>query len=118
MATGTIGLAREIRRVPDFHTAFGYDSTGVRRAAITRDLVTSPGRDLVIVRYGPMHVPHHEWVYNDADIDASEIVWARDMGPERNRTLIEYFHDRSVWILREGFEDGTDGLSPYADVGR
>jgi hypothetical protein len=107
------GLAQEIRRVPDIHTAWGHDFTGPRRAETVRTLRESPGRDLVIVRYGPNHVPHHEWVYNDADIDASEIVWARDMGPSENRRLLEHFRDRRVWIYREGFEEGEDGLIPY-----
>ena len=33
---------------------------------------------------------HEKWVYNRADIDRAEIVWARDMG-SRNRELLEYF---------------------------
>ncbi|HEV3118764.1 MAG TPA: hypothetical protein VGY58_17065, partial [Gemmataceae bacterium] len=34
------------------------------RARIVRELAQQPGRHLVIVRYGPHHVPHDEWVYN------------------------------------------------------
>jgi hypothetical protein len=38
--------------------------------------------DLVIVKYSTAHSPYHERVYNRADIDASKVVWARDMGRE------------------------------------
>jgi hypothetical protein len=53
----------------------------------------------VIVRYAPDHNVHNEWVYNSARIDESEIVWARDMGNAANRELLDYFHDRKVWLL-------------------
>src|SRR2546428_6461067 len=37
-----------------------------------------------------------DWVYNPADIDASKIVWARDLGPAKNQQLINYFRTRKV----------------------
>jgi hypothetical protein len=37
------------------------------------------GRHLVIVRYGPRHSEHDEWVYNEAEIDGARVLWARDM---------------------------------------
>jgi hypothetical protein len=58
-----------------------------------------PGRHLVVVRYSPDHVPHQDWVYNDADIDAAPIVWAREMDSAHNAELLRYFHDRRVWLL-------------------
>jgi hypothetical protein len=54
----------------------------------------------VLVRYRPGHDPTEDWVYNEADVDASHIIWARDMGPEKNEELIEYFKDRKVWLLQ------------------
>jgi hypothetical protein len=62
------------------------------------------GDDLVFVTYEPDHVAHvdFEWVYNEADIDGSEIVWARHMSPSRNAELRAYYPDRRSWTLRVG----------------
>ena len=54
-----------------------------------------------------------EWVYNGADIDAQEVVWARALGPKRNRELLEYFSDRHAWRFRpESAEGFTVRLEP------
>ncbi|HTS51000.1 MAG TPA: hypothetical protein VMH05_23800 [Bryobacteraceae bacterium] len=57
------------------------------------------GRHLVLVK--PKTDPDNvfQWIYNDADIDASRVVWARDMGPQENAELLRYFRDRTVWLL-------------------
>ena len=57
------------------------------------------GRHLVLVK--PKTDPDNvfQWIYNDADIDASRVVWARDMGPQENAELLSYFRDRTVWLL-------------------
>jgi hypothetical protein len=53
-----------------------------------------------------------QWIYNDADIDASRVVWARDMGPQANESLLEYFHDRTIWLVDPNVEPAQ--LSRYA----
>ncbi|MGA2183466.1 MAG: hypothetical protein ABSH47_10585 [Bryobacteraceae bacterium] len=68
--------------------------------AVARRLASVPGPHLVFVRYGPEHNVHDEWVYNGADIDASKVVWANDLGDERNRELIRYFAGRRVWLVQ------------------
>ncbi len=55
--------------------------------------------DLVLVRYASNHPLGEEWVYNRADIDASKIVWAREMSPAEDAPFIAYFHDRRIWLL-------------------
>jgi hypothetical protein len=65
----------------------------------------------VLVRYGANHNPHEEWVYNRADVDASQIVWAREMGPEQDRPFLEYFRDRRVWLLEP--DHSPPKLNPY-----
>ena len=52
-----------------------------------------------------------DWVYNAADINASKIVWARDLGPAKNQELINYFSKRKVWILDPNGTPPT--LTPY-----
>ena len=71
-----------------------------QRGAVVREFDSKPGRHLVIVRYGPDHNFTFEYVYNRADIDASTIVWAQDLGVERNRAILEYYPDRTVWLLQ------------------
>ncbi len=70
-----------------------------RREDLIRNLKSLGGKHLVIVRYAPEHVPHEDWVYNDADIDAAPVVWAREMDAKQNAELLGYFQERHVWLL-------------------
>lgn len=72
----------------------------VRRAEVIHELEQQTGKQLVLVRYSPKHDMHEEWIYNRADIDASAIVWAHEMGPQQDAPLLDYFHDRKVWVSR------------------
>ena len=69
------------------------------RARIAAQLESAPGRHLVFVEYSPNHNVHAEWVYNAASIDDAPIVWARPMGPARDRELLDHFSDRQLWLL-------------------
>jgi hypothetical protein len=69
------------------------------RARILAELQQSGERHLVIVRYGAGHSPFDEWVYNEADIDSADVVWAREMGPDQDEKLVAYFLDRRLWLL-------------------
>ena len=74
---------------------------GAQRQAVEDHILSGPpGRHLVLVSYGADHDYHSEWVYNRAVIDDAAVVWARSMGPERDRRLRSYFHDRAAWHLR------------------
>ncbi|MBI3553257.1 MAG: hypothetical protein HY077_12250 [Elusimicrobia bacterium] len=58
-----------------------------------------PGRQLVLVRYAADHSVHQEWVYNEADMELSPVIWARSLTPEQDKALAGYYTDRNVWIL-------------------
>jgi len=75
-------------------------SFAVNRARIVKQLEDIPGKHLVIARYAPDHFADHEWVYNDANIDASKIVWAREIPNVDMAPLLEYFRDRKVWMVQ------------------
>jgi hypothetical protein len=86
-----------------FHGGMTDSPFASARNSIARELSRMPGRQLVLVRYAPSHSPHEEWVWNRADIDGSQTVWARAMDPDKDRELIQYFRDRQadrqVWML-------------------
>lgn len=86
-----------------------------QRHVAERQLAQTPGRPLVIVRYTPEHDYLFDWVYNRADIDASKLVWAYDMSIERNKELVEYFSDRTVWLAEPDVKPYR--LSPYGREG-
>ena len=86
-----------------------------RRADLEQQLRTAPGKDLVVVRYGPNHDFHHEWVHNAADIDRSLVVWAHDLGAAKNASLFRYFQDRRIWVLEVDDPDGPEKLTEYRE---
>jgi len=81
------------------------------RVHIVQQLEAAPGKHLVIVRYAPDHFVHYEWVYNGADIDGSKIVWAREIPGQDMSPLLNYFHDRKVWLLEADHKPRV--LVPY-----
>jgi hypothetical protein len=84
-----------------------YSEGNFEREAIIRDLTSQGGLHLIVVRYGPEHNAHDEWVFNDADIPESPVVWARDMGPDKNRRLFEHFERRQIWLLEPDIKPAT-----------
>jgi len=69
------------------------------RARILKSLEDRGGKHLVIVQYGRQHAMHFGLIHNEADIDNSQVVWARDLGVEKNDELVQYCRGRSVWTL-------------------
>ena len=77
-----------------------------------RNLSAMPGRQLVLVRYAPGHNTQNEWVFNAADIDASKVIWAREMSPEQDASFLQYFHDRQVWLVEP--DKTPPSITPYS----
>jgi hypothetical protein len=84
------------------------------RAVMLAKLNQLPGKQLVVVRYKPDHNPFEEWVYNSPDIDASKVVWARELAPGENDQLLKYFEDRRVWLLEADEEPVRLSVYPGA----
>jgi hypothetical protein len=82
-----------------------------RRILINTQLSKLPGQQLVFVRYSPQHIFQDEWVYNEADIDAARVVWARDLGAEENEKLRQYYPKRTAWLLEPDMRPPQ--LTPY-----
>ncbi len=85
----------------------------LERAALLHKLQQLPGPQLVLVSYGSDHDVDREWVYNDADINAAKVVWARDMGKSANQELLHYFRDRKIWLLEP--DNPSPHLLPYSN---
>jgi hypothetical protein len=88
----------------------------VARKRMTHDLLTRDGMHVVFVRYSLDHDVEDEWVYNSADIDRQRLIWARDLGDERNMELIRYYPGREFWILDADADPPR--LSPYGLLSR
>jgi hypothetical protein len=88
-----------------------YPRGNQTRAALLRSLEHLPEKQLVLVRYRKDHIPDDEYVYNAADIDASKVVWARDMDEQENRELLLYCKDRQVWLFEP--DESPPKLSQY-----
>lgn len=76
------------------------NSYAEERADFLKSLKERGGRHLILVKYeGTFNFQHFEWVYNGADIDAQDVVWARSMDDARDQKLIEYYKDRNIWLM-------------------
>jgi hypothetical protein len=99
-------------RGPTHHVLMIHDWS-VRRAELEKWLQTQSSPQLVFVQYSANHNVNFEWVYNHADIMHSHVIWARDLGNEHNKQLLELLPDRTVWLVRA---DKERQLVPYSQV--
>jgi hypothetical protein len=83
------------------------------RLPVLKRLANSKGKQLVFVSFSRSH-PLREWIGNEADIDASRVVWALDLGRDENEKLRQYYPDRATWLLEP--DDHPPRLQPYAQT--
>jgi hypothetical protein len=69
------------------------------------------GKHVILVRYTKAKTPHEEWIYNRADIDGSDVIWAQDMGTEENRKIVDYYKGRSIWLMQP--DENPEAVEPY-----
>ena len=87
------------------HLLWSLDRENVRQT-----LLNTPGKHLVLVSYSIAHPYYQEWVYNEAKINRSKIIWAKSLSDEENSQLTEYFKDRTHWEITPTLESE---LRPY-----
>jgi hypothetical protein len=86
----------------------------LQRAALIRRLSALDRPQLVIVRYpAPDWRVAEEWVYNSADIDDQRVVFAHDLGPERDQALLDYYPSRAALLLTFDPGSGKAEVQPY-----
>jgi hypothetical protein len=70
------------------------------RERIEAQLTASPSRHLIVVEDACVY---DSWIflYNDANIDASRIVWARKLSGPEDSELRNYYSDRAQWRLSQ-----------------
>jgi hypothetical protein len=81
------------------------------RERVEASLISQGGSHLVFVGYSPDYSKHLEWVYNDADLLQTPVLFAHDLGDAENRPLIRLHPERTVWRL--SVSRGNVQLQPY-----
>jgi hypothetical protein len=75
------------------------DDWSLDRANLEQWLEQQATPQLVFVRYWQNHNVNFEWVYNRPDIMHSHVMWARDLGAEHNKLLLNLVPERTVWLV-------------------
>jgi hypothetical protein len=89
--------------VPGFHvyheSRTSEYGTPRKRERIEETLARLPGKHLLFVRYNLTN-DIRDWVHNRPDLKTAAVVWARDLGPARDRELWKAsFPDRRCWLV-------------------
>jgi hypothetical protein len=84
-----------------------------QRQRLSDQLKSTGKQHLILVRYQPQHNVHHEWVFNDADLEHAPVLWARSWRPDLDQQLLQHYQgQRSVWLLELDRRD-RGKLMPY-----
>jgi hypothetical protein len=74
-----------------------------QRARLAWEFEQRAGKHLLVVSYPSGW--SGDWTFNRADVDAAKVVWATDLGEERNQELLRYYSDRTAWAIDARFDD-------------
>ena len=85
------------------------------RKEMKKTMEATGDRHLVFVEYSPGHSFHAEWVFNDANIMDSRVIWARHRSIELDREVVQEIrkqskHEIITWKLDP---DQKMGLTTY-----
>ncbi|HXH50499.1 MAG TPA: hypothetical protein VNM47_14240 [Terriglobia bacterium] len=99
-------------KIPDWCYLTASD---FRRAEVLLELRRYPGPQLAIVHHSADNDYGFDgWVYNRADLESAKVIWAHDMGPAKNKELIDYFKGRNVWLVDA--DSNPPQLLPYPEA--
>jgi hypothetical protein len=91
----------------------GKPGPEMSRENVLAELSAFPGRQLAIVKYSADHaLLAPDWVDNGANIDDQKVVWARDMGAEKNQELLQYYKGRQAWLIEP--DETPPRVAPYS----
>jgi len=92
----------------------GWETTWAeKRATILGRLSNQPGLDVVLVKYPAEYdVVNCEWVFNEANIEQSQVLWVRWGPKQMNEAVIHAYSKRRFWLL-EFDEHSEPMLSRY-----
>ncbi len=93
----TVGVLYSFRRNAEVRIP---DGRLLSRADVTHRLEQYGGSHLVFVQYDANFTVDYEWVYNPADLESAQVVFAHDLGNSRNPELAAALRQRSVWLAK------------------
>jgi hypothetical protein len=85
-----------------------------RRTELIERLSETGRPQLAIIRYPfPGWAIGADWVYNGADIDRQQVIFAHDLGMEKNRALLSYYGHRQAVLVSFDEATGKMRVEPY-----
>lgn len=83
--------------IEGYHSVYFESPHASDRQLISKWVEGVPGKHLILVNYAPGHEIHRELVFNNADFQSEEVVWAHAMTPSLDAELCRAYPDRRIW---------------------
>ncbi|MBX3358951.1 MAG: VCBS repeat-containing protein [Phycisphaeraceae bacterium] len=112
VVTQVVSLAFSLGAVPYVYRNLEWPA---HRQHLIDSLTAQGGKHLILLRHGRDCLPHEEWIYNGADPDAQQVLWARELDSSAAHDLVGHYPDRTPWLLLAYRPDAAlPTLAPYA----